>query len=139
MPELTKTTEQLQNEIASLRRQNRTLMAQLNFHQKVFREVHSALGAAAREWNPGISEEDALRKLMAENAELKNQLKVFRLTGREREVLALIVKGLTSKEIAGHLKISKLTVDTHRKHIQRKLEVPNTVELIKLAILFDLP
>jgi DNA-binding CsgD family transcriptional regulator len=138
MPELTKTTEQLQSEIFSLRQQNRALMAQLTLHKKVFREVHTVLGVAG-EWSLETTGGDAVSKLMAENAELKNQLKVFRLTGREREILALIVQGLTSKEIATCLKISKLTVDTHRKHIQQKLEVSNTVELIKLAILFDLP
>ncbi len=138
MPVLTKTTEQLQLEIASLRQQNSILKAQLTFHEKVLREVHTVLGAAGK-WSAQTSGGDSVNKLIVENAELKNQLKVFRLTQREREVLSLIVRGLTSKEIAARLKISKLTVDTHRKHIQQKLEVSNTVELIKLAILFDLP
>jgi DNA-binding CsgD family transcriptional regulator len=44
------------------------------------------------------------------------------------------VQGFTSKEIADHLAISKLTVDTHRKHIQQKLGVTKQVELLKLAM-----
>ena len=51
-------------------------------------------------------------------------------------MLKLISKGFTSRQIAEKLGISKLTIDTHRKNIQRKLEVSNTVELLKLAMYF---
>ncbi|MBI1224881.1 MAG: hypothetical protein GC192_06555 [Bacteroidetes bacterium] len=61
-------------------------------------------------------------------------MKIFKLTGREKEVLKLIVNGHTSKEIADELGISKLTVDTHRKHIQQKLGVSKQVDLLKLAM-----
>ncbi|AEE54350.1 response regulator [Haliscomenobacter hydrossis] len=56
------------------------------------------------------------------------------LTSREKEVLALIAEGLTNKEIADHLFISPLTVDSHRKNLLAKFAVKNTASLIKLAI-----
>ena len=49
-------------------------------------------------------------------------------------MLKLIVNGQTSKEIADELGISKLTVDTHRKHIQHKLGVSKQVDLLRLAM-----
>jgi RNA polymerase sigma factor (sigma-70 family) len=109
------------------------LLAQLTHHRKVFREVHLALGAVG-ELGASSLKGDEAQQLAAENENLKMQLKLQRLSEREKEVLQLIVQGCTSKEIAGRLNISKLTVDTHRKHIQQKLEVPNTVALIKLVM-----
>ncbi len=55
------------------------------------------------------------------------------LTDREVEVLRLIVKELTNKEIAKNLFISERTVEVHRKNIMRKVKVNNTVGLIKYA------
>jgi two-component system nitrate/nitrite response regulator NarL len=55
------------------------------------------------------------------------------LTDREVEVLRLIVKELTNKEIAQQLFISERTVEVHRKNIMRKVNATNTVGLIKYA------
>ncbi len=52
------------------------------------------------------------------------------LTEREREVAALLVHGLTSKEIGKELEISPRTVDIHRASLLRKYEVRATSELI---------
>ena len=52
------------------------------------------------------------------------------LTEREREILAFIVQGLTSKEIARNLNISPRTVEIHRTHIMTKFEVGNVAELM---------
>lgn len=56
------------------------------------------------------------------------------LTLREREVLSLIVKELTSEEIAEKLFISKKTVDNHRQNILEKTQSKSTVGLVKFAI-----
>ncbi|MCG2793067.1 MAG: response regulator transcription factor [Weeksellaceae bacterium] len=56
------------------------------------------------------------------------------LTAREREILALIVKEMTSEEIAETLFISKKTVDNHRQHILEKTGCKSTVGLVKFAI-----
>ena len=50
------------------------------------------------------------------------------LSGREREVLNLIVKGFKYEEIAGILEISAATVATHAQHIYRKLAVNSRAE-----------
>lgn len=57
----------------------------------------------------------------------------FRLSRQEKEIIKYIIEGKTSKEIAENLFISKTTVDTHRKNINRKLEISNCSSLIKFA------
>ena len=55
------------------------------------------------------------------------------LTDRERQVLELIVRGKSNKEIALELGISPKTVSVHRTNLMSKLNVQNTVELIRFA------
>ena len=56
------------------------------------------------------------------------------LTARETDVLKLIAKELTTKEIADELHISHHTVETHRKNLISKLNVRGTAGLVKHAI-----
>jgi len=53
---------------------------------------------------------------------------------REKEVLQLIVDGLTNPQIAEKLFISLHTVDSHRKNLLAKFNVNNTASLIRVAI-----
>ncbi len=53
------------------------------------------------------------------------------LTEREREVLSLIVEGLTNKEVGRALGLSPRTVETHRAHLFEKLEAPSLAQLIR--------
>lgn len=53
------------------------------------------------------------------------------LSEREREVLALIVEGLTNKEIGRALSLSPRTVETHRANLFAKLQVDNLARLIR--------
>ena len=55
------------------------------------------------------------------------------LSKKETEVLVLISKGFTTKEIASKLFVSSRTIETHRTNILKKFEVKNTAELIKKA------
>ncbi|WKK66354.1 LuxR C-terminal-related transcriptional regulator [Lutimonas zeaxanthinifaciens] len=55
-------------------------------------------------------------------------------SGREVEIIDLISKGLSIKEIAEQLYISEHTVKTHRKNILRKADVKNTVHLVTKCI-----
>lgn len=57
-----------------------------------------------------------------------------KLTRREKEILNLIAKGRTSVQIAAALSISKMTVDTHRKNIHKKLGTNSNAGLIKYAL-----
>ena len=56
------------------------------------------------------------------------------LTRREREVLALLVKGMSNPEIAGQLYISRSTVKVHISSILSKLGVASRAEAISFAI-----
>jgi DNA-binding CsgD family transcriptional regulator len=56
------------------------------------------------------------------------------LSPRETEILRLIALGHTSVEIAGMLHLSRRTVETHRAHIHRKLEMRTRAELVRYAL-----
>ena len=56
------------------------------------------------------------------------------LTAREREVLAWLAKGLSSREVAGELDIGVRTVESHRASIMHKLGVKSVALLIQVAI-----
>ncbi|MFA0963196.1 response regulator [Roseivirga sp. BDSF3-8] len=60
--------------------------------------------------------------------------RTFELTQREKDVLRLIVEECTTPEIAERLYISTHTVETHRKNLLSKLNVRNTVGLVKYAL-----
>jgi len=60
------------------------------------------------------------------------------LTNREREVLRLLVDGLSNPEIAEQLNLSRSTVKTHVSHILEKLGVDSRVEVVTLAIRHNL-
>lgn len=56
------------------------------------------------------------------------------LSGREKEIVSLVVKGMTNKEIAESLFLSVHTVITHRRNIARKLEIHSATGLTIYAI-----
>lgn len=71
-------------------------------------------------------EKSWLSKIFAENRGV-----VPVLTKREKEVLLLIAKGLSNKDIADQLFISAHTVISHRKNMISKFNVKNSAELVK--------
>ena len=60
------------------------------------------------------------------------------LSPREREVFRLLVRGMTTREMAAELTISSKTVDTHRERIMKKLELHSAVELVRYAAMHSL-
>ena len=56
------------------------------------------------------------------------------LTSRERTVLAQIVRGASSKEAAGWLKVSPRTIDFHRGNIIQKLNAKNVADLVRIVV-----
>lgn len=56
------------------------------------------------------------------------------LSERERDILQLLALGYTNQEIGKKLFISVRTVDTHRAHIMRKLELETRAELVMFAL-----
>jgi PAS domain S-box-containing protein len=51
-------------------------------------------------------------------------------TAREREIAALLIEGMTSKQIGKHLAISPRTVDVYRARLMRKVGAATTAELV---------
>ncbi len=59
------------------------------------------------------------------------------LTRRERQVMALVVAGKLTKEIAGELGTSEVTIKVHRGQVMHKLRARSVVELVKMAARLD--
>lgn len=60
-------------------------------------------------------------------------IKKFSLTKRELEIIKLVKENYTAQEIAEMLFLSVFTVETHRRNINLKLNVKNTLALIKFT------
>jgi DNA-binding NarL/FixJ family response regulator len=56
------------------------------------------------------------------------------LTPREREVLALIAEGLSSRDIGQRLSMGVRTVETHRTSLRRKLDLGSAAALVRYAV-----
>ena len=59
---------------------------------------------------------------------------VDRLSDRELEVIQLIGRGLSTREIAANLNLSVKTIESHRAHIKEKLNLRNATELVQFSV-----
>lgn len=77
---------------------------------------------------------DAVQEGVMWSSKRRRQLgQIARLTSRERDVFALVVRGLSTKAIAKELGLSPRTIDDHRTQISLKTGATNLAELIALA------
>ena len=60
-------------------------------------------------------------------------LKKYQLTPREVDIIKLVSKGMSSKEIAENLYLSEFTVQTHRRNIFKKLDIKNVAGLLNFV------
>ena len=81
-----------------------------------------------------VLRKDVRRRQMATGFDKLEVTGFSSLTSRERQVLEAIVNGRSNKEAGRDLKISSRTVEVHRARIMKKLDVRNTVELIRTVI-----
>jgi two-component system, NarL family, response regulator NreC len=56
------------------------------------------------------------------------------LSDREKEILQLLAEGKSNKDVAALLNLSTYTVETHRTHLMRKLDLHSSVELVLYAV-----
>jgi FixJ family two-component response regulator len=60
--------------------------------------------------------------------------KMRRLTRREQEVMALVIEGYSSRQIAGQLGVSFKTVEAHRAKVMRKMQAKSVPHLIRMSL-----
>jgi len=78
------------------------------------------------------------RQLKSLTKEIETKKNYALLTPREKEVSALLVKGLLNKEIAQKLGISKATIKVHKARVIEKMQVTSMQELVKKYLEADL-
>ena len=61
------------------------------------------------------------------------------LSGREREVMALVTSGKLNKQVGGELGISEITVKAHRGRVMRKMRAGSLADLVRIAARLRLP
>lgn len=69
----------------------------------------------------------------------ERRLRLERLTGREREVMALLTQGKHNREIAEALGISPRTVEVYRARMMEKLKARNLADLMRIVLELQLP
>jgi FixJ family two-component response regulator len=79
----------------------------------------------------GIEHDRARRQEVKAAAELQERFDS--LTGREREVLVLVIAGQLNKQIAAQLELSEATVKVHRSQIMHKMHARSLIDLVRMA------
>lgn len=83
--------------------------------------------------NGGIYFSEEVLREMTKDSERKKNNEEANLTNREIEIIGLIEKELSNKQIAEQLFLSERTVETHRKNIFRKTQTSSVIGLVKYA------
>jgi len=81
----------------------------------------------------GIYFSEEVLQEMTRASEMKKENAEAHLTAREIEIIQLIEKELSNKQIAEKLFLSERTVETHRKNIFRKTDTSSVIGLVKYA------
>lgn len=82
--------------------------------------------------SPALSDIVADELISPRSGKIKRE--IDNLSGRERQIVSLIARGISRAEIARKLHISALTVKTHRKNIMAKLNLRKHSDLVEFAL-----
>jgi DNA-binding NarL/FixJ family response regulator len=83
--------------------------------------------------SPSVTRRVIDRLAQQPTPELADQTKLDELTPREREVLELIARGMSNREIAAALVVEESTIRTHVKRVLMKLDLRNRVQAVIFA------
>jgi DNA-binding NarL/FixJ family response regulator len=83
--------------------------------------------------SPSVTRRVIDRMAQQPTPELADQAKLDELTPREREVLALVARGLSNREIAAELVVEEATVRSHIRRILMKLDLRGRVQIVIFA------
>jgi DNA-binding NarL/FixJ family response regulator len=83
--------------------------------------------------SPSVARRVIDRMAQQPTPELADQAKLDELTPREREVLELIARGLSNREIATELVVEEATIRSHVRRILMKLELRDRVQIVIFA------
>lgn len=108
------------------------LIKQTSFHylSEAIREVHKG----NKFFSPSIAKALGHRHQTAIDRKGRTKTTNVKLSSRETEVLQRIAEGDANKQIAAELDISIKTVEKHRDHLMRKLDIHDTASLTRYAI-----
>ena len=93
-------------------------------------EFLSAIRSAIERSNALLAEEASLQDLRKRHSSL---------SARERDVMALVVRGQMNKQVGRELEISEITVKAHRGRVMRKMQVKSLAELVTVAARLGIP
>lgn len=62
--------------------------------------------------------------------------RLLSLSDRERQVLEMLINGMSNKEIAFQLGLSEKTIASHKSHVLEKFEISNFIELTRLFLIY---
>jgi two-component system response regulator FixJ len=88
----------------------------------LLRGVHEAIATTSRQSH------------RAEEARRARE-RIATLTRRERQVLDMVVQGRLNKQMAAELGVSHKTIEVHRSHMMKKMQVGSVAELVRLVML----